>query len=92
MKKFLILFLSAFSILINAQSDPNLKWLHPTTQSWAFKWVKMWDANNWYLCGEYGSFRKTTDAGQTWITKNNAGWPRTDYPAGINSYLSGKCL
>ena len=37
MKKFLIIFLSAFSILINAQSDPNLKWLHPSTTKICFK-------------------------------------------------------
>ena len=75
MNKFLILFLSTLSILINAQTDPNLKWLHPSPQGWDLRWVKMWDANNWYLCGDYGSFLKTTDAGQTWITNNNAGWP-----------------
>ncbi len=80
MKKFLILFLSTLSILINAQTDPNLKWLHPSPQGWDLRWVKMWDANNWYMCGDYGSFLKTTDAGQTWITKNNAGWPNLSYP------------
>jgi photosystem II stability/assembly factor-like uncharacterized protein len=80
MKKFLTIFLSAFSILINAQSDPNIKWIHPSPQGNDIKWMKMWDANNWYLGGLTGLFMKTTDAGLNWTTNNRAGWPNTTYP------------
>lgn len=80
MKKISVFIFITISILLNAQTDPNLKWLHPSPQGWDLRWVKMWDANNWYFCGDYGIFMKTTDAGQTWITKNNAGWPNTSYP------------
>ena len=63
MKK--ILFLTLLTTLTFAQTDPNIKWLHPSPQGWDLFWMKMWDANNWYLAGGYGMFLKTTDAGQT---------------------------
>jgi photosystem II stability/assembly factor-like uncharacterized protein len=75
MNKFLILFLSSLSILTNAQSDPNIKWLHASPQGQDLRWMKMWDANNWYLGGQGGMFMKTTDAGQTWTMNNRAVGP-----------------
>ena len=84
MKNILLLFFSVLSILISAQDNPNIKWLHPSPQGWNLRWAKMWDANNWYLAGEYGSFMKTTDAGLTWTTNNKAGWPEHTYD-GVNS-------
>ncbi|MFI5406849.1 MAG: WD40/YVTN/BNR-like repeat-containing protein, partial [Nitrososphaerales archaeon] len=90
MKRFLTIFFIAYSILINAQSDPNLKWLHPSPQGWDLKWMKMWDANNWYLAGNYGSFMKTTDAGQTWTTNNRAGWPNKAYPNALTNFHANK--
>jgi len=65
--------------LINAQSDPNFKWIHPSPQGKDIKWMKMFDANNWYLGGLTGCY-ETTDAGLTWIINNRAGWPNTSYP------------
>ena len=51
--------------------DSQYKFLHPTPQSNDLKWVKRWDANNWYAVGERATFMKTTNGGNTWILKNN---------------------
>ncbi len=83
--KRLILF-AIFSAFALAQSDPDLKWLHPSPQGQYLRWVKMFDANNWYAAGERGSFMKTTDAGQTWVTNNRAGWPNSSYPGHLTNW------
>ncbi|MDR3668355.1 MAG: YCF48-related protein [Ignavibacteriaceae bacterium] len=81
MKKYLlVLLLISLSSFSNSQSDPNLKWLHPSPQGNNLRCVKMWDENNWYLAGEYGIFMKTSDAGNTWTTTNMAGYPDILYP------------
>jgi len=50
------------------------EWLHETPQGNTLRWVKMWDANNWYACGYGGTFMKTTDAGTSWfVTKDATG-------------------
>ncbi|MCW8805244.1 MAG: YCF48-related protein [Ignavibacteriaceae bacterium] len=43
------------------------EWLHQTPQGNTLRWVKMWDANNWYAVGYGGTFLKTTDGGATWF-------------------------
>ena len=43
------------------------EWLHETPQGNTLRWVKMWDANNWYAVGYGGTFIKTTDAGTSWL-------------------------
>ncbi len=92
MKKFLLMGLVAFSIMVNAQSDPNLKWLHPSPQGWDLIWMKMFDANTWYLAGQYGIFMKTTDGGQTWKTNNKAGWPNAAYPNALTNWHANDSL
>jgi photosystem II stability/assembly factor-like uncharacterized protein len=50
------------------------EWLHPTPQGNAQRYLKVWDANNWYILGYSGTFLKTTNAGATWfLNKNIAG-------------------
>jgi len=50
------------------------EWLHQTPQGNTLRWVKMWDANNWYAVGYGGTFMKTTDAGTSWfVTKDATG-------------------
>jgi photosystem II stability/assembly factor-like uncharacterized protein len=78
-KSFLILILSAINVLL-AQTDPNLKWLHPSPQGESIQWIKMWDDDNWYMGGDLGKFMKTSDAGKTWSMTNMAGWANPSYP------------
>jgi photosystem II stability/assembly factor-like uncharacterized protein len=81
MKNYLLaLILISFSLQLKAQTDPNIKWLHPSPQGNTLRCVKMWDANNWYIGGEYGMFMKTSDGGTTWTTTNLAGYPNSLYP------------
>ena len=88
MKTRLILFLFAFTILVNAQSDPTLKWLHPTPTGNHLKWVKMINENVWYIGGEYGTFLKTTDGGQNFTVNSKAGWPHRSYPGHMINWHS----
>ena len=48
------------------------EWLHQTPQGNTLRWVKMWDANNWYAVGYGGTFMKTTDAGANWFVNKTA--------------------
>ncbi len=84
MKTFI--FIIIISSMQFAQSDPNINWLHPSPQGQQLNWIKMWDANNWYLAGQYGMFMKTTDAGQTWTVNNKAGWPNNTYPGTLTNW------
>ena len=44
------------------------------------RWVKAWDANNWYAIGYAGTFLKTSDAGNTWfLNKGVGGMSSTDF-------------
>lgn len=81
MKKLLLslLFFST-SLLLNAQSDPSIKWLHPQPQGNWLRWVKMFNENTWYVGGEYGSLFKTTDGGISWTGHTKAGWKHNSYP------------
>jgi|WetSurMetagenome_2_1015567.scaffolds.fasta_scaffold02884_4 photosystem II stability/assembly factor-like uncharacterized protein len=69
---FLILaFIVSFSLESFSQTAPWI-WQHPTPQGNTLRWVKYWDANNWYAVGYVGTFMKTTNAGANWTWKNNA--------------------
>lgn len=88
MKSILAVFIFLCSILTEAQSDPNLKWLHPTPNGNHLKWVKMIDENVWYIGGEYGAFLKTTDRGQSFTVHNKAGWVNNTYPGQLTNWHS----
>jgi photosystem II stability/assembly factor-like uncharacterized protein len=61
-----------------AQMYADWQWQHPTPQGNAHRYVKMWDANNWYTLGINGTFMKTTNAGATWAFHHKAGYLYTD--------------
>ena len=61
--------------------DSQYKWLHPTPQGNTLRWVKMWDANNWYATGDAATFMKTTNGGSSWIIKSNIITVPDDYPS-----------
>jgi photosystem II stability/assembly factor-like uncharacterized protein len=76
MKKIVQLFF--FTVLISsslsfAQYESNWKWLNQKPQGNTLRWVKAWDANNWYAVGYGNTFMKTSDAGINWYVTNNAG-------------------
>ncbi len=48
-----------------AQTGP-WTWQHPAPQGNTLRWVKYWDANNWYAVGYAGTFMKTSNAGTSW--------------------------
>jgi len=59
------------------------EWLHQTPQGNTLRWVKAWDANNWYACGFGGTFLKTTDGGSSWLVNkmiNGGGTTQSNYP------------
>jgi len=57
------------------------EWLHQTPQGNTLRWVKMWDANNWFAVGYAGVFMKTTDGGANWfVTKDASGYDATGSP------------
>jgi len=47
------------------------EWMHQQPNGNTLRWVKMWDASNWYACGYAGTFMTTTDAGATWVVQKN---------------------
>jgi len=58
------------------------EWLHQTPQGNTLRWVKRWDASNWYALGYGGTFIKTTDAGATWLVNkwiNGGGTTGSNY-------------
>ena len=60
----------------------NWEWLHQTPQGNTLRWVKMWDASNWYAVGDGGTFIKTTDGGASWIVSiwiNGGGTTNSNY-------------
>lgn len=58
-----------------AQDYQTWKWKHPTPQGNYLRWVKMWDANNWYAIGYGGTFMRTTNAGVNWYFHHKASFP-----------------
>jgi photosystem II stability/assembly factor-like uncharacterized protein len=91
MKKLFTLVLLAvivsFAIDLSAQTGQDWKWLNPTPQGNTLRYVKMWDANNWYAIGYAGTFMKTTNAGVTWTFHHKAGGQYLAYTGqSINMY------
>jgi len=85
MRKLLpLFFLFIFAGTLIGQDYQNFKWLHQTPHGNTLRWVKMWDANNWYAVGYSGTFMKTSNAGASWFFHQKAGIPRTD---GSTGYL-----
>jgi photosystem II stability/assembly factor-like uncharacterized protein len=80
MKKKLLTLILFSGLALFAQTDPNLKWLHPSPQGNSINWVKVFDSKHWYMGGDQGMFVKTQDAGQSWYTNNTAGFPNSTYP------------
>ena len=54
-----------------AQVNNQFKWVHPKPQGNYLRWVKRFDANNWYAIGYGGTFMKTNNVGSTWTVLNN---------------------
>jgi photosystem II stability/assembly factor-like uncharacterized protein len=54
--------------------DQKWQWLHPKPQGNILRWCKMWDNNNWYMAGNYATFLKTSDAGNTWSLNYEFGY------------------
>ncbi len=71
--QFLFVTLLVSSSLAFAQIESNWTWLHQKPQGNTLRWVKVWDANNWYAVGYGNTFMKTSDAGNNWYVTNKAG-------------------
>ncbi|MCB0723338.1 MAG: T9SS type A sorting domain-containing protein [Ignavibacteriae bacterium] len=65
-----IMLLFTFQIS-SAQVNNEHKYLHPSPQGAYLRWVKMWDANNWYAAGYGATFMKTSNGGSTWTVYNS---------------------
>jgi photosystem II stability/assembly factor-like uncharacterized protein len=79
MKKLLLIALMLVSIdILFSQDYSDWKWMHEKPQGNTLRWIKMWDANNWYVIGYSGTFMKTTNAGVNWYFHHKAGYPRPD--------------
>jgi photosystem II stability/assembly factor-like uncharacterized protein len=77
------LFISAsFINFTSAQVYTDWQWKHPTPQGNALRWVKAWDANNWYAIGFAGTFMKTSNAGANWYFHHKAGFPYSEGSSG----------
>ncbi|MCI0472471.1 MAG: choice-of-anchor J domain-containing protein, partial [Ignavibacteria bacterium] len=69
----LIVFVAFMVVDLSAQTGSIWQWQHPSPQGNALRYVKYWDANNWYAVGYGGTFMKTTNAGTTWTFNHMAG-------------------
>ena len=67
----LLLITACIPEITSAQVNNQIKWIHPTPQGNDLYWIKRWDANNWYACGDRATFMKTTNGGNTWTVLNN---------------------
>jgi photosystem II stability/assembly factor-like uncharacterized protein len=68
----LVLVVLVMASFIQAQEYQEWKWLTPKPNGSTIRWVKIWDANNWYILGGQGTFMKTTNAGATWYFHHKA--------------------
>lgn len=68
-----VVMLVILSANVFAQTNFNWKWVHQYPQGNTLRWVKMFDANNWYAVGYYGAFLKTSNAGVNWSVSFLAG-------------------
>ncbi len=65
------IFITISVSLLSAQEVNQYKWLHQSPQGNTLRWVRMWDANNWYAVGYGATFMRTTNAGSTWFIRDN---------------------
>lgn len=78
-KLFLIMLLILFILpcisysQVSYSTGHKWQWLHPKPHGNMINWCKMWDANNWYMTGSFGSFYRTTDAGENWYINYDIG-------------------
>jgi photosystem II stability/assembly factor-like uncharacterized protein len=68
-----------------SQQNQDWQWLHEKPQGNTLRWVKAWDANNWYALGLGGTFMKTTDGGNNWYFHHSAGAPATIVGSGTTA-------
>jgi photosystem II stability/assembly factor-like uncharacterized protein len=68
-----------------SQQNQDWQWLHEKPQGNTLRWVKAWDANNWYALGLAGTFMKTTDGGNNWYFHHSAGAPATIVGSGTTT-------
>jgi photosystem II stability/assembly factor-like uncharacterized protein len=84
---FFVFFLLLGVMDLSAQLNQDWKWQNPIPQGNTLRWVKYWDANNWYAIGYAGTFMKTTNAGTTWTFDHKAGGSYLGYTGqGTNMY------
>ncbi|MHC1736921.1 MAG: YCF48-related protein [Ignavibacteriaceae bacterium] len=81
-----ILFLALFTFGTFAQEYTDWKWMHQQPQGNTLRWVKRFDANNWYAVGLAGTFMKTTDAGANWYFHHTAAAPYATSTQSSNLY------
>jgi photosystem II stability/assembly factor-like uncharacterized protein len=81
-KSLLSFFLVVFvlSTAMFAQDGQLFKWKSPAPQGNAIRFVKAFDANNWYMAGFSGLFMKTTNGGATFSFMQKAGVPNNVVP------------
>ncbi|HZW38954.1 MAG TPA: YCF48-related protein [Ignavibacteriaceae bacterium] len=74
MKKISLLFLAFFLLSSTYAQDMQLaKWLHQKPQGNTLRAVDMFDNNNIYAFGTFGTFMKTSDGGLTWKFNHQVG-------------------
>ncbi len=66
--------------------NSNWQWLHPTPTGNNLRYLKVWDADNWYALGYSGTFLKTSDGGSSWYLNKNIGGVDPDYGYGHNLF------
>lgn len=71
MKKYMLLILFLFISSVSF-SQLSWMWMHPRPQGNALHYVKIFNSNNWIAVGDFGTFMKTTNAGQNWYINHNA--------------------
>ncbi len=66
--------------------NSDWQWLHPTPAGNNLRYVKVWDADNWYALGYSGTFLKTSDGGASWYLNKNIGGVDPDFGYGHNLF------
>ncbi len=66
--------------------NSDWQWLHPTPAGNNLRYVKVWDADNWYALGYSGTFLKTSDGGSSWYLNKNIGGVDPDFGYGHNLF------
>ncbi|MCK6604866.1 MAG: YCF48-related protein [Ignavibacteriaceae bacterium] len=89
MRKFLTLCI-LFYILsspLNSQIATDWKYLNPLPSGITVNSVQYLNNNTWFYCGNNGYFAKTTDGGQTFTHKYDAGLPLPVQPEALNNNM-----